>query len=131
MSQPDYYQLLGVSVDASAAELEAAYRRITALFGPEANPEPFAAKIHASASEAWRVLSDPARQEAYDRLRSGTAAQDGECWNGTNRENVPGIGDVLNTEFYEGPQDESGSFNLSRHHVVENPVPVRAKKSLC
>ena len=56
MSQPDYYQLLGVSADASAAELEAAYRRITALFGPEANPKPFAAKIHAAATEAWRVL---------------------------------------------------------------------------
>ena len=63
MSQPDYYQLLGVSADASAAELEAAYRRITALFGPEANPKPFAAKIHAAATDAWRVLSDPARRE--------------------------------------------------------------------
>ena len=45
MGQPDYYQLLGVSADASAGELEAAYRRITALFGPDASPEPFAAKI--------------------------------------------------------------------------------------
>ena len=78
MSQPDYYQLLGVSAEASAAELEAAYRRITALFGPEANPEPFAAKIHAAAAEAWRILSDPAQREAYDRLRSGTAPQGGE-----------------------------------------------------
>ena len=78
MSQPDYYQLLGVSADASAAELEAAYRRITALFSPDVNPEPFAAKIHAAASEAWRVLSDPVRREAYDRLQSGTAPQGGE-----------------------------------------------------
>lgn len=78
MSQPDYYQLLGVSVDASAVELEAAYRRITALFGPDANPEPFAAKIHAAATDAWRVLSDPARREMYDRLRSGRAPQGGE-----------------------------------------------------
>ena len=39
MSQPDYYQLLGVSADAPVAELEAAYRRITALFGSEANLE--------------------------------------------------------------------------------------------
>ena len=39
MSRPDYYQLLGVSADASAADIEAAYRRITALFGSEANPE--------------------------------------------------------------------------------------------
>ena len=51
MGQPDYYQLLGVSADASAGELEAAYWRITALFGPDANPEPFAAKIHAAASK--------------------------------------------------------------------------------
>ena len=131
MGQPDYYQLLGVSADASAGELEAAYRRITALFGPDANPEPFAAKIHAAASEAWRVLSDPARREAYDRLWSGTAPQGGECWNGTNRENAPGIGNVLDTEFYEEPQDESGSFTLPCHHVVERTVSGGAKKSLC
>ena len=131
MSQPDYYQLLGVSADAPVVELEAAYRRITALFGPDANPEPFAAKIHAAATEAWWVLSDPARREAYDRLRSGTAPQGGEGWNGTNRENAPGIGNVWDTEFYEGPQDESGSFTLPCHHVIEKTVSGGAKKPLC
>ena len=75
MSQPDYYQLLGVSVDALAVELEAAYRRITAFFGPDANPEPFAAKIHAAATDAWRVLSDPARRETYDRLQRAATAR--------------------------------------------------------
>ena len=64
-----------------------------------------------------------------DEERNGFAGRRG--LNGTNRENAPGIGNVLDMEFYEGPQDESGSLNLPRHHVVENPVPVGAKKSLC
>ena len=112
MSQPDYYQLLGVSADASAAEIGAAYRRITALFGPDANPEPFAAKIHAAASEAWRVLSDPAQREAYDRLRSGTAARVDAGWerNGdeavSSDEYILNDGVVLDVEFHEDSPGE-------------------------
>lgn len=57
MGRPDYYQLLSVSSRASVAEIEAAYRRMAALFGPEANPEPFAAKIHAAVTETYETLS--------------------------------------------------------------------------
>lgn len=69
MNQPDYYQILSVSNDATNAEIEDAYRRMSALFGPDANPEPFAARIYAAATEAYEVLSDPVRKSAYDRAR--------------------------------------------------------------
>ena len=127
MSQPDYYQLLGVSADASAAELEAAYRRITALFGPDVNPEPFAAKIHAAASEAWRVLSDPVQREAYDRLRSGTAARVDAGWerNGdeavSSDEYILNDGVVLDVEFHEDSPGEDAWSDRPGHRAEEAP----------
>ena len=133
MGQPDYYQLLGVSADASAVELEAAYRRMTALFGPDANPEPFAAKIHAAASEAWRVLSDPAQREAYDRLRSRTAAQFDAGWerngdeavfsdeNVMNDEAILNGDVVLDVEFHEGSPGESTWSDQSGYRAEEAP----------
>ena len=127
MSQPDYYQLLGVSADASAAEIGAAYRRITALFGPDVNPEPFAAKIHAAASEAWRVLSDPVQREAYDRLRSGTAARVDAGWerNGdeavSSDEYILNDGVVLDVEFHEDSPGEDAWSDRPGHRAEEAP----------
>lgn len=69
MSRPDYYRILNVSNEATGAEIENTYRRMAALFGPDVNPEPFAARIYAAAAEAYAVLSDPVRKSAYDRTR--------------------------------------------------------------
>ena len=121
MGQPDYYQLLGVSADASAAEIGAAYRRMTALFGPDANPEPFAAKIHAAASEAWRVLSDPAQREAYDRLRSGRAAQFDAGWECNGDEAVLNDDVVLDVEFHEDSPGENARSDQPGHRGEEVP----------
>src|SRR3984957_3386321 len=65
---PDLYQLLGVSRQASREEIAPAWRRKTRTAHPDARPADAAAPGRlCDLAEAWQVLGDPARRAAYDR----------------------------------------------------------------
>src|SRR3984957_16402624 len=65
---PDLYQLLGVSRQASREEIAPAWRRKTRTAHPDARPADAAAPGRfRDLAEAWQVLGDPARRAAYDR----------------------------------------------------------------
>ena len=64
----DYYEILGVSRDASEQQLKAAYRKIALEFHPDRNPDPEAEETFKQASEAYQVLSDADKRAAYDRF---------------------------------------------------------------
>jgi len=70
-SPPDYYARLGVQPSASAEEIRAAYRAKARETHPDHNPgDPRAAERFQAVKEAYQVLRDPDRREAYDRARS-------------------------------------------------------------
>jgi DnaJ-class molecular chaperone len=73
----DYYEILGVNRDASAADVKRAFRGLARELHPDVNDhDPEAEEKFKAAAEAYEVLSDPERRQRYDAyghegLRSG------------------------------------------------------------
>lgn len=69
MSKKDYYEVLGVSRDASEADLKKAYRRLAMKHHPDRNTDDgeVAEAKFKEAKEAHEVLSDANKRAAYDQ----------------------------------------------------------------
>jgi molecular chaperone DnaJ len=77
MAKRDYYEVLGVSKNASADELKKAYRRLAMKHHPDRNPgDEQAETLFKEAKEAYEVLADPRKRSAYDQF--GHAGVDGQ-----------------------------------------------------
>jgi curved DNA-binding protein CbpA len=69
--QPDLYLVLGLSPDASHTEIVHAYRRQARALHPDARPsDPDASARFRALTQAYEVLSDPSRRDAYDQRRA-------------------------------------------------------------
>ena len=79
MARRDYYEVLSVARDADGAELKKAYRARALEDHPDRNPGDEAAEERfKEASEAYAVLSDPEKRQAYDRFGfAGAGGQGG------------------------------------------------------
>ncbi|MDO4889049.1 MAG: DnaJ C-terminal domain-containing protein [Actinomycetaceae bacterium] len=67
----DFYKALGVSKDASAAEIKKAYRKLARQYHPDRNPNDAAAEERfKEVGEAYQVLSDEEERKQYDAIRS-------------------------------------------------------------
>ena len=64
---PDYYQLLGVSFNASEDEIRRAYRRMAMQWHPDRNDDPAAEEMMKKINGAWEILGDPESKAEYDR----------------------------------------------------------------
>jgi curved DNA-binding protein CbpA len=64
----DPYAILGVTPDASAAQIAHAYRRLIRAQHPDHHPHSDSAAL-AAAVAAYAILRDPARRAAYDQSR--------------------------------------------------------------
>ena len=82
MEKRDYYEVLGVSKDASADDLKKAYRKLAMKYHPDRNPgDKEAEEKFKEAAEAYDVLSDPDKRARYDRF--GHAGLDGNGFGGS------------------------------------------------
>lgn len=70
MNQADYYQILQVDHNATAAQIKEAYRHLAFKYHPDRNKEnPSAVEEMKRINEAYAVLSNPAKKSEYDNLR--------------------------------------------------------------
>ncbi|MBD3310720.1 molecular chaperone DnaJ [Candidatus Woesearchaeota archaeon] len=68
MAEKDYYEILGVSKDASKEEIRKAYKKLAKKYHPDLNKGEGAAEKFKEISEAAAVLGDDQKREQYDRF---------------------------------------------------------------
>lgn len=66
----DYYDILGVSKNASDAEIKTAYRKLALKWHPDRNKSPEAPEKFKEVNKAYEVLSDSKKKEVYDQYGS-------------------------------------------------------------
>ena len=102
----DYYNVLGVSEDASEKEIKKAYRKKAMEYHPDRNPDdPEAEKKFKEASEAYEVLSDPEKRQRYDQFGHAGLGNDrgaGRGRGGQGFRDVEDIFDAFNEIFGGG-----------------------------
>ena len=77
MSKRDLYEVLGVSKGADEKEIKKAYRRLAMKYHPDRNPDDKEASAKfQELSEAYEILSDSQKRQAYDQF--GHAGVDGQ-----------------------------------------------------
>ena len=105
----DLYQVLGVSPDASRAEIIRAYRFKARAAHPDTHPaDPQAAARFRALTSAYQVLSDPARRGDYDRHRGGAAVPEPPAWPGPARRPFPGSAPLRAGPTWVQPPDAAG-----------------------
>lgn len=68
MNKRDYYEVLGVSKDASKEEIKKAYRKLSKQYHPDINKEANASEKFQEVKEAYEVLSDEQKRSQYDQF---------------------------------------------------------------
>jgi len=64
----DYYQILGVSRDADKNDIKKAYRKLARKYHPDINADTSAEEKFKQVNEAYEVLKDSDKRQAYDRF---------------------------------------------------------------
>ncbi|HKD59586.1 MAG TPA: molecular chaperone DnaJ [Terracidiphilus sp.] len=102
MTKADYYEILGVSRDASDQELKSAYRKLALKYHPDRNPgDHTAEEKFKEASEAYQVLSDADKRAAYDRFGHAGVNGGGPGGFGGGFSGAVDLGDIFGDLFGE------------------------------
>lgn len=93
----DYYEVLGVSRDATEEEIKRAFRKLAFQYHPDRNHEDGAEQKFKEVNEAYEVLSDADKRAAYDRFgHSGAGGFFGRGFEGFD---FGGFGDIFEAFF--------------------------------
>lgn len=101
----DYYEVLGVLKNANDEDIKKAFRKMAFKYHPDHNSEPDAGEKFKECNEAYQVLCDHERREAYDRF--GHRATEGMNGRGFDGFEFNGFGDIFEA-FFGGAATAAG-----------------------
>ncbi|HHM23719.1 MAG TPA: molecular chaperone DnaJ [Bacteroidetes bacterium] len=117
MVEKDYYEILGVSREATEEEIKKAYRQLALKYHPDRNPgDKEAEERFKEAAEAYEVLSNPEKRRIYDQY--GHAGLKGGGFGGGFSDFD--LSDALRT-FMEGFGDLGDLFGFGRRRSHRGP----------
>jgi molecular chaperone DnaJ len=113
MSKRDYYEVLGVSRNATDQEMKSAYRRLAVKYHPDKNPgDASAEEKFKEAAEAYSVLADATQRQRYDHFgHAGVSSGAGQTWGAPG---FGGIEDILGDLFGFGDVFGTGRGSARR-----------------
>lgn len=144
MAKRDYYEVLGVSKDASADELKKAYRRAAVKHHPDQGGDEAKFK---EVSEAYDVLKDPSKRQRYDQFGHagvGGASGSGGSYGGDPFAGFGGQGQGVNFDFGDiglgdifesffgggGSSRQGGSSRAKRGRDVEAGIELSFEEAI-
>ena len=132
MAKRDYYEVLGVSKNATEDELKKAYRQKALQYHPDRNPDnKEAEEKFKEAAEAYEVLSNPEKRNRYDQYgHAGMSGQPGFGGGGMTMDDIfSNFGDIFSggfADFFGFGGGRSGGRRVQRGTNLR----IRVKMSL-
>ena len=145
MAGKDYYQMLGVSRNASEKEIKKAYRRLARKHHPDLNPGDKSSEAKfKEINSAYEVLSNPEKRKKYDQFGeqweyadqfAKSGGQEGVRWNfgrdGTTFESgdLSGFGDIFSSLFGDSGMGSRMRRGPRRGQDLESPIEVTLEEA--
>lgn len=144
MAKRDYYEVLGVSRDASAEEIKKAYRKAAIQFHPDKNPgDKNAEEKFKEAAEAYDILSNTDKKARYDQFghagMGGAASGGGGAYGGGFGGEYGGFsmddifsrfGDIFGGGRFGGFSSSSGGYGGSQAVNRGSDLRIKVKLTL-
>jgi len=131
----NYYDVLGVSKDATKEQISKAYKKLAGKWHPDKNlnMKEEAEKKFTEISKAYNVLNDDEKRKMYDQF--GDSFEEGMGGEGFNPEDlfsgfggIPGFGGFSNFPGFSGFSGFPGMSNQKQNVVQEIQIPLKLKE---